>query len=47
MQEALGIVETRGLVAAVEAADAMVKAAKVRQANSSSIPLDRQEHLIS
>jgi len=30
MQEALGIVETRGLVAAIEAADAMVKAAKVR-----------------
>ena len=28
-QEALGIVETRGLVAAVEAADAMVKAANV------------------
>jgi ethanolamine utilization protein EutM len=29
MQEALGLVETRGLVAAIEAADAMVKAAKV------------------
>ena len=28
-QEALGMVETRGLVAAVEAADAMVKAANV------------------
>ena len=28
-QEALGMIETRGLVAAVEAADAMVKAAKV------------------
>ena len=28
-QEALGMVETRGLVAAVEAADAMVKAAEV------------------
>ncbi|MBQ9710615.1 MAG: propanediol utilization microcompartment protein PduA, partial [Clostridia bacterium] len=27
MQEALGMVETRGLVAAIEAADAMVKAA--------------------
>ena len=27
--EALGIVETRGLVAAIEAADAMVKAAEV------------------
>ncbi len=29
MQEALGMVETRGLVASVEAADAMVKAADV------------------
>ena len=29
-QDALGIVETRGLVAAVEAADAMLKAARVR-----------------
>lgn len=28
--EALGLVETRGLVAAIEAADAMVKAANVR-----------------
>jgi microcompartment protein CcmL/EutN len=28
--EALGFVETRGLVAAIEAADAMVKAARVR-----------------
>ena len=29
MQEAFGLVETRGLVAAIEAADAMVKAADV------------------
>jgi ethanolamine utilization protein EutM len=29
MKEALGLLETRGLVAAIEAADAMVKAAKV------------------
>ena len=29
MKEALGMVETRGLVAAIEAADAMVKAAQV------------------
>ena len=29
MMEALGLVETRGLVAAIEAADAMVKAANV------------------
>ncbi|MFH0777421.1 MAG: BMC domain-containing protein [Candidatus Eisenbacteria bacterium] len=30
MEEALGLIETRGFVAMVEAADAMVKAAKVR-----------------
>ena len=30
MQEALGMVETKGFVPAVEAADAMVKAANVR-----------------
>jgi ethanolamine utilization protein EutM len=30
MQHALGLIETRGLVAAIEAADAMVKAAKVK-----------------
>ena len=30
MQHALGLIETRGLVAAIEAADARVKAAKVR-----------------
>ena len=30
MEEAMGMIETRGLVAAVEAADAMVKAANVR-----------------
>ena len=29
-EQALGMVETRGLVGAIEAADAMVKAAKVR-----------------
>ena len=29
MGEALGMIETRGLVALIEAADAMVKAAKV------------------
>jgi len=29
MKEALGMIETRGLVGAIEAADAMVKAAKV------------------
>ena len=30
MQQALGLIETRGTVAAIEAADAMVKAAKVK-----------------
>ena len=30
MQEALGMIETRGLVAMIEASDAMVKAANVR-----------------
>jgi len=30
MKEALGLIETRGLVAAIEAADAMVKSANVR-----------------
>lgn len=29
MQEALGMIETRGLVGAIEAADAMIKAANV------------------
>ena len=30
MQNALGLIETRGLIGAIEAADAMVKAAKVK-----------------
>lgn len=30
VKEALGLIETRGLVALIEASDAMVKAAKVR-----------------
>jgi microcompartment protein CcmL/EutN len=30
MKEALGMIETRGLIGAIEAADAMVKAANVR-----------------
>ena len=30
MQEALGMIETKGLVGAIEAADAMVKAANVK-----------------
>ncbi|MCB2185582.1 MAG: BMC domain-containing protein [Deltaproteobacteria bacterium] len=33
MQQALGLIETRGLVGAIEAADAMVKAANVRLLN--------------
>ena len=37
MNEALGMVETRGLVAAFEAADAMVKAANVQLIGSEKI----------
>ena len=37
MNEALGMVETRGLVAALEAADAMVKAANVQLIGSEKI----------
>ena len=37
MNEALGMVETRGLVAAIEAADAMVKAANVTLIGSEKI----------
>ena len=37
MNEALGMVETRGLVAAIEAADAMVKAANVKLIGSEKI----------
>ncbi|MBQ4613035.1 MAG: BMC domain-containing protein [Clostridia bacterium] len=37
VQEALGMVETRGLVAAIEASDAMVKAANVQLVGSEKI----------
>ena len=37
MQEALGMVETKGFVAAVEAADAMVKSANVKLVGSEKI----------
>ena len=37
MNEALGMVETRGLVAAIEAEDAMVKAANVQLIGSEKI----------
>jgi ethanolamine utilization protein EutM len=37
MKDALGMVETRGLIGAVEAADAMVKAANVRLAGKEQI----------
>ena len=30
MQQALGLIETKGLITAIEAADAMLKAAKVK-----------------
>ena len=36
-KEALGMIETRGLVAAVEAADAMVKAAEVELVGTEKI----------
>lgn len=36
-QEALGMVETRGLVAAIEASDAMVKAADVKLVGTEKI----------
>ena len=36
-QEALGMVETRGLVAAIEASDAMVKAADVQLVGTEKI----------
>jgi ethanolamine utilization protein EutM len=38
MGEALGMVETKGLVAMIEAADAMVKAAKVTLVGRRSAP---------
>ncbi len=37
MQEALGMVETRGLIASIEAADAMVKAADVQLVGTEKI----------
>jgi microcompartment protein CcmL/EutN len=37
MQEALGMVETKGFVAAVEAADAMVKSANVQLVGSTKV----------
>ena len=37
MQEALGMVETKGFVGAVEAADAMVKSANVHLVGSEKI----------
>ena len=37
VQQALGMVETRGLVAAIEAADAMLKAAKVELVGTEKI----------
>ncbi|MFI5049543.1 MAG: BMC domain-containing protein, partial [Gaiellales bacterium] len=37
MEGALGLIETRGLVAAIEAADAMVKAANVEIVGRESI----------
>ena len=43
MQQALGLIETKGLITAIEAADAMLKAAKVkflgRQKVKAGLPL--------
>ena len=40
-KQALGMVETRGLIGAIEAADAMVKAAKVTLIGKEVIPAFR------
>ncbi len=37
MEEALGMIETKGLVAVVEAADAMLKAARVKYAGMEKV----------
>ena len=39
-QEALGMIETRGLIGAIEAADAMVKAANVSLVERKKLVLD-------
>ena len=39
-QEALGLIETEGLVASIEAADAMVKAANVKLIGQEKIGMD-------
>ena len=43
MGEALGMIETRGLIAMIEAADAMVKAAKVNLVGWEKIGSGRSE----
>ena len=43
MSEALGLVECRGLVAMIEAADAMVKAANVRLVGWEKIDVSAQD----
>ncbi|RYD03719.1 hypothetical protein N752_18395 [Desulforamulus aquiferis] len=40
MQQALGMIETKGLVGAVEAADAMVKAANVQLVGKVTVGAD-------
>ncbi len=40
MNNALGMVETKGLVAAIEAADAMVKASNVELTDMKKLDLD-------
>jgi ethanolamine utilization protein EutM len=46
MSGALGLIETRGLVAAIEAADVMVKAANVNLVGRESIGGGVSAHLI-
>ena len=46
MGEALGMIETKGLVAMIEAADAMVKAAKVTLVGWEKIGADRQRTVV-
>ena len=45
-QEALGMVETKGLVGAIEAADAMLKAANVELVGNEKIGIVISTHVI-
>ena len=45
-QEALGMVETKGLVGAIEAADAMTKAAEVALVGTESVKLPSKSVIV-